>query len=102
MDRVVQSAIQMVLQAIYEPWFDKQNVSFGFRTGKGVHDAIFSLTNWGTRGFHHAIEGDIKAAYDRVNRAKLLSILGRKIKDRKFLELIEQRMNYQFWDMSKL
>jgi RNA-directed DNA polymerase len=101
MDRVIQSSIQMVLEAIYEPWFDKLNVSFGFRPGRGVHDAIFSLCNRSTRGLHHAIEGDIKSAYDKVNRQKLLSILGKRIKDRKFLALLAQRLDYQFWDSSK-
>lgn len=98
MDRVVQGAICMVLEAIYEPWLEKQNCSFGFRPRKGVHDAIFSLTNWNTRGLHQAIEGDIKSAYDKVCREKLITILGKTIKDRKFLDLLSQRLKYQFWD----
>ena len=46
MDRVVQQAIRAVLEAIYEPWFDKSNCSFGFRPFKGTHDAITSITGY--------------------------------------------------------
>lgn len=98
MDRVVQSAISQILQAIYEPVFEKQNCSFGFRPHKGVHDAIYTLTHRGAQGLNYAIEGDIKAAYDKVNRKKLISILEKRIKDRKFLKLISDRLNYEYWD----
>lgn len=101
MDRVVQAAITMVLQAVYEPYFEKRNRSFGFRPSKGVHDAIHALTNMKARGLTTAIEGDIQAAYDKVNRKKLILILGKKIKDRKFLQLIEKRLEYQYWDVKK-
>jgi retron-type reverse transcriptase len=97
---IVQSAITMILEAIYEPWFDKTNRSFGFRARKGVYDAIhcLCLANYKTRGLHIAIEGDIKSAYDKVCREKRIEILGRKIKDRKFLALIHTRLDYPFWD----
>lgn len=98
MDRVIQQAITMVLQAIYEPWFHKLNVSFGFRPRLGVHDAIFNLTTLQSKGCFHALEGDIKAAYDKVNKDKLIELLGRKIEDRKFLNLIKQRLDYQYFD----
>lgn len=101
MDKVVQAAITMVLEAIYEPWFEKTNRSFGFRPSKGVHDAIFCITSYNARGLHTAIEGDIKSAYDKVNRQKLIEILSKRIKDRKFLELVETRLNYQFYDSAK-
>jgi retron-type reverse transcriptase len=95
MDKVVQAAITMVLEAIYEPWFEKRNRSFGFRTSKGVHDAIYCITSLKARGLNMAIEGDIKAAYDKVNRKKLIEILSQKIKDRKFLKLLESRLNIE-------
>jgi len=101
MDRVVQTAILMVLEAIYEPWFEKLNCSFGFRPRKGVHDAIYSLANNGSRGFFSAIEGDIKGAYDLVCKNTMISILQKRIKDRKFIDLIKKRLDYEFFDTVK-
>lgn len=44
----------------------------------------------------NAIEGDIEAAFDSVNREKLLNILSKKIHDNKVLHLIKERLNYEF------
>ncbi len=101
MDRIVQTAILRVLEAIYEPWFDIQNRSFGFRPRKGVHDAIYSLIRKENRGLYTAVEGDIKGAYDNVDREKLINILSKRINDKKFLNLLRNRLNYQFFDSEK-
>nr|YP_010700507.1 putative group II intron reverse transcriptase/maturase mat7 [Strombomonas costata]WCH63646.1 putative group II intron reverse transcriptase/maturase mat7 [Strombomonas costata] len=99
MDRVVQEAIKQVLVAIFEPYFDASHCSVGFRPNRSVHDAINILTNpYTSQGLTMALEGDIKAAYDKVNRKKLIEILGKKIKDRKFLELIKKRLDYEYYD----
>lgn len=99
MDRIVQHSILKVLEAIYEPWFNKLNQSFGFRPRRGVHDAIFHLAYSGkSRGLTYALEGDIKAAYDKVNREKLMSLLSQRIKDNKFLKLVSTRLDYQYYD----
>lgn len=100
MDKVVQTNILRILEAIYEPWFDIQNRSFGFRPRKGVHDAIYALTRKENKGLHIAVEGDIKGAYDNVDRDKLIQILSKRINDRKFLKLIRERLDYQFFDTS--
>lgn len=42
-----------------------------------------------------AIEGDIDTAYDSVHKKKLPSLVGKRIKNKKFLELIERRLNYE-------
>lgn len=97
-DRVVQSAIKIVLEAIYEPWFEKTNRSFGFRSNKGCHDAISTLTAPHTKIARFAIEGDFKKAYDSVNKATLINILSKRIHDRKFLNMMEARLKYQFFD----
>lgn len=96
MDRVVQTAILTVLESIYEPWFEIQNRSFGFRQKKGVHDAIYGLTRLENKNLNMAIEGDIVGAYNNVNKAILLEILGKRITDRKFLQLIKERLDYCF------
>jgi len=101
MDRVIQTAILFVLEAIYEPSFEITNRSFGFRSRRGVHDAIYALTRRENKGFTTAIEGDIKGAYDNVNRKILINILSKRINDRKFLQLMEDRLDYQVYDEEK-
>jgi len=96
MDRIVQKAITLVLEAIYEPYFEHLNVSFGFRPNKGVHDAIAALTTQYTNGMKTAVEGDIEAAYDTVDRKKLKEILAERITDKKFMDLISDRLNYEY------
>jgi retron-type reverse transcriptase len=88
-DRIIQEGIRVILNTIYEPDFERINCNFGFRPRKGTSDAIdFIMTNGKTMNW--AIEGDIEKAYDTVNIKKLMSILEKKIKDKKFLKLIEQ------------
>lgn len=98
LDRIVQDAIRMVLDAIYEPWFMKINRSFGFRTKKGTKDAMVALSSYLTNDLHYAIEGDISGAYDNVNKQKLLDIVAKRIKDRKFMNLLKSRLDYIYED----
>lgn len=101
MDKVVQEAIITVLTTIYEPYFEFTNRSFGFRPNKGVHDAIVVLTSAKTQSLNIALEGDIKSAYDKVDREKLLSIISLKIQDKKFLNFLRKRLDYEFLDTEK-
>lgn len=86
----------MVLEAIYEPYFDTLNRSFGFIPNKGVHDAITTITSNYTNGIRIAIEGNVEAAYDTVSKKKLVEILSKKIKDKQFLDFIEKRFQYEY------
>lgn len=96
MDKVIQKAIELILHSIYEPKFEVTNRSFGFRPNKGTHDAMIALTSRITNGMRTAVEGDIQAAYDTVDRDILMGILGKSIDDRKFLSLIRDRLNYDY------
>ena len=95
-DRMVQKAIELVLQAIYEPVFESLNRSFGFRPNKGCHDALAALLSKKTNGMRTAIEGDVEAAYDTVNKKILLAILEKRIQDKSFIKFIEERLNYDY------
>lgn len=95
-DRIVQEAIRGILEAIYEPIFKELDENsnfkvnnFGFRPALGCWDAIERLTSRG-QGINMVIEGDIKGAYDNVDHDILLSILRKKITDKKFLALIKK------------
>jgi group II intron reverse transcriptase/maturase len=84
-DKLLQEVMRMVLAAYYEPQFSE--MSHGFRPGRGCHTALRSiLFNWkGTKWF---IEGDIKGCFDNIAHDKLLEIIGRSIKDERFLKLL--------------
>jgi len=96
MDKVVQKTIELVLQAIYEPLFENMNRSFGFRPNKGTHDALAAILSTKTSGMRTAVEGDVEAAYDCVVKEKLISILEKRICDSKFINLLRNRLNYEF------
>jgi group II intron reverse transcriptase/maturase len=84
-DKLLQEVIRMVLEAYYEPQFRES--SHGFRPGRGCHTALDSIKTWnGTKWF---IEGDIKGCFDNISHDVVLNILGRHVKDKTFLNLIE-------------
>lgn len=95
-DKIIQEAIKMVLEAIYEPWFEKMNCSFAFRANYGCHDAIVSIKQ--TQAMKTAIEGDFKGAYDKVDHNKMISCLSKRITDRKFLNFMRTRLKIIIYD----
>lgn len=84
-DKLVQDAIRMVLQAVYEPIFS--DYSHGFRPGRSCHTALAQLKHEfiGAKWF---VEGDIKGCFDNIDHSVLLEIIGKKIKDARLLNLI--------------
>ena len=85
-DKIVQKAIQLVLEPIYEPTFFVN--SHGFRPNKGCHTALKQLRSW-FHGITWLIETDIHSCYDTINHRTLLNIVGKKVKCVKTLTLIK-------------
>ena len=88
-DKIVQEATRMVLEAIYDPVFQRLDVSYGFRANHSCHDAITKLV-YKFPGMDYAVEGDISGAYDNVNFDILIEIMSKKVKDKKLLKLIRK------------
>lgn len=86
-DKLLQEVIRQILEAIYEPTFDRH--SFGFRPNRSCHTALKQIKTDFT-GVAWFIEGDIKGCSDHIDHAKLIQILERKIKDSKFINVIRQ------------
>jgi len=84
-DKIVQEVIRLILEAIYEPVFSE--LSFGFRTGRGCHDALDHVENR-FRWVDNVIEGDIEQAYPTMNHHILINILKKRINDPRFIRLI--------------
>jgi group II intron reverse transcriptase/maturase len=86
-DKIVQASIRLVLESIYEPYFEYLNSNYGFRPKKGTTTAIESI-KLNARSARYGLEADIKGAYDNVSHSKLISILEKHIKDKKLIKLI--------------
>lgn len=86
-DKLVQEVIRMILESIYEPVFS--NYSHGFRPGRSCHTALAMVKHEFT-GCKWFVEGDIKGCFDNIDHAVLIDILGKKIKDVRFLNLIRK------------
>jgi RNA-directed DNA polymerase len=86
-DKVVQSALREVLEAIYEQ--DFLDCSYGFRPGRSAHDAVRSLTRAVDAGeANWILEFDIASFFDSVNRTQLLEMLQKRVADGSMLRLI--------------
>lgn len=85
-EKMVQYAIMIILQSIYEPILLHENVNKGFISHQSTHDNIKPIKL--LQGLYTAIEGDIEGAFNNVNHQTLINILSRRIKDKRFLKLI--------------
>ena len=74
-DRIVQEAVRMILEPIYEADFVQH--SFGFRPNRCTMDAIKSMNPYvqNSTKFFWVIEGDISSYFDTINHKKLLQLL---------------------------
>jgi len=86
-DKLVQSILNKILTAIYEPLF--LPCSFGFRQDRNCHDALRKLRNDVYRAKDGTVvEIDICKCFNKIPHTPLMEMLSRKISDRKFLRLI--------------
>lgn len=86
-DKLVQDVMRMLLEAIYEPIFS--NTSHGFRPDRSCHTALREV-KYGFCGVRWFIEGDIRGCFDNINHEVLISLLSKKIKDARFLQLVRK------------
>jgi retron-type reverse transcriptase len=96
LDHIVQEAIRGILECIYEPEFKAWDIhtkkyasNFGFRADMGCWDALYNIKSK-SQGTAWVIEGDFNNAYNSIDHKILISILSRRIKDKKFLILIKK------------
>ncbi|MBI4179413.1 group II intron reverse transcriptase/maturase [bacterium] len=86
-DKIVQKAVAMILEAIYEQ--DFRECSYGFRPGRSAHEALealrkailFGKVNW-------VLDADISRFFDEMDHRKLMEIVRRRVKDGRIVRLI--------------
>jgi group II intron reverse transcriptase/maturase len=88
-DKLVQAVVRSLLEAYYEPQFSQH--SHGFRPHRGCQTAFGDIMkHWS--GVKWLIEGAITQCFDRINHEVLLSILGEKIHDNRFVRLMSNML----------
>jgi RNA-directed DNA polymerase len=86
-DRVVQAALKLVLEPIFEAGF--WPCSYGFRPGRRAHDAIAEIRHFATAGYQWVVEGDIQACFDEISHVGLMDRVRRRIADKRVLGLVK-------------
>lgn len=87
-DRVVQTALKLVIEPIFESAFHPK--SFGFRPGRGCKNALRNVAGLLKNGYHHVVDADLKKFFDSIPHAALMSRVAEKIVDGKVLRLLDR------------
>jgi RNA-directed DNA polymerase len=85
-DRIVQAAIKIVIEPIFEA--DFQPSSFGFRPRRAAHDALQVLIDECWRGTRWVVETDIASCFEEIPHDRLMQAIEDRICDRKLLRLL--------------
>ena len=87
-DRFVQQAIAQVLTPIYEEQF--HNHSYGFRPNRCAQQAILKALDMMNDGYDWIVDIDLEKFFDTVNHDKLMTLIGRTIKDGDVISIIRK------------
>jgi RNA-directed DNA polymerase len=85
-DRVVQAALKLVLEPIFEADFEP--CSYGFRPGRRTQDAIAEIHFFCSRSYEWVLEGDITACFDEIDHTALMGRVHDRIGDQRVLGLV--------------
>jgi RNA-directed DNA polymerase len=87
-DRVVQMAVKLVLEPIFEA--DFLPCSYGFRPRRSATMALETLRKLGAKGGNHVLDADIRDYFGSIDHDKLMKLVERRIADRRVLKLLRQ------------
>jgi RNA-directed DNA polymerase len=86
-DRVVQAALKLVLEPIFEAGF--QPCSYGFRPNRRAQDAVAEIHHFTTQRYHWVLEADIEACFDMIDHTALMGLIRQRISDKRVLGLVK-------------
>ena len=86
-DRVVQGALKLILEPIFEA--DFADNSYGYRPGKSQHDAVVRVAKAGMKRLTKVIDVDLTAYFDNIRHHILLQKVSRRINDPKIMKLLK-------------
>lgn len=85
-DRVVQAAVRIVIEPIYEAGFS--DCSYGYRPGRSAKDASVVIRKWLNFGLENVLDADIASFFDTIPHDQLMTCIGRRIVDGSILRII--------------
>lgn len=90
-DRLIQQAVSQELTPLFEPQFSEN--SYGFRPGRGQHDALKACKRNVEAGYIYVVSMDLEKFFDTVNHSKLIEVLSRTVKDGRVVSLVHKYLN---------
>jgi RNA-directed DNA polymerase len=99
-DRIVQTALKMVLEPIFENEF--LEISYGFRPKRGCKDALREVDRLIKEGYTWAVDADVRSYFDSIPHSRLLNLIRERVSDGKILRLIELFLNQEIMEDMKL
>ena len=85
-DRVVQTALKLLLEPIFEPHFSTH--SYGFRPGRSQHMAVQAAQRIVNSGKPYVVDIDLSKFFDRIHHDRLISRMSQRIADKRILRLV--------------
>jgi len=85
-DRIVQQAVRLVIEPIFEAGF--REGSYGFRPGRGCHDALREVDGLIKQGYTHVVDADLAGYFDSIPHDRLMARVEAKVSDGRVLDLI--------------
>ena len=85
-DRIVQTALKLVIEPIFEREFEES--SYGFRPQRGCKDALREVDELIKQGYTHVVDADLESYFDTIPHAQLMRQIEEHISDGRVLELI--------------
>jgi len=85
-DRIVQQAVRLAIEPIFEAGF--RDGSYGFRPGRGCHDALREVDRLIKDGYTHVVDADIVSYFDSIPHDRLMARVEAKVSDGRVLDLI--------------
>jgi RNA-directed DNA polymerase len=98
-DRVVQTALRMVIEPVFERDFAAH--SYGFRPNRGCKDALRRMQELLKAGHVFIVDADLKSYFDTIPKDRLMALIGQKVADTRVLGLIESFLNQGVLDGDK-
>jgi group II intron reverse transcriptase/maturase len=90
-DRMIQQAITQQLTPIFDTGFSEY--SYGFRPGRNAHQAVNKAKEYINDGYTWVVDIDLEKYFDTVQHDKLMSLVARKVQDKRVLKLIRAYLN---------
>jgi RNA-directed DNA polymerase len=98
-DRVVQTALKLLLEPIFEREFRAE--SYGFRPGRGAKDALRQVDALLADGYTYVVDADLKSYFDTIPQDRLLALVATRVADGSVLKLVDQYLHQQVVEGAK-